>query len=142
MMSLRSDNMPAELRDQVLAQMGKENIAKVGKARRRTDKAELEHAVQKACLVTLHVLGHVAWRQNTGVADFDGRKVKFGLKGQADITGMMLDGRRLEVETKRRTGGVQSPDQKAFQAMIEGGGGVYLLASSIDDLLAGLEKAK
>jgi len=67
--------------------------------------------------------------------------VKFGLKGQADITGMMLDGRRLEVETKRRTGGVQSPDQKAFQAMIEGGGGVYILASSIADLMSGLEKA-
>ena len=141
-MGFKSDNMPAEFRDQVLAQMGRENIAKVAKARRRTDKAELEHAVQQACMELLKLSGYSVWRQNRASVQIEGRWIKCGIDGQADITGMMLDGRRLEVETKRRKGGVQSPDQKAFQAMIEGGGGVYLLASSIDDLLAGLEKAK
>ena len=139
-MAFKSDNMPAELRDQVLAQMGKENIAKVGKARRRTDKAELEHAVQQACIETLKALGYSVWRQNRATFQIEGRWVKCGMDGQADITGMMLDGRRLEVETKRRHGGRQSPGQKAFQAMIEASGGVYILASSVDDLLAGLEK--
>ena len=138
---IKSDNLPPNIRDSVLAQMGKDNIAKVAKARKRTDKADLEHAVQDACLSALKALGYCVWRQNVGVVKIEGRYVKFGTTGAADITGMMLDGRRLEVETKRRKGGVQSPDQKAFQAMIEASGGVYILAASVDDLLAGLEKA-
>ena len=139
-MAFKSDNLPPHIRDSVLAQIGRENLAKA--RRKRTPKCDLEHAVQDACMTALGALGYSVWRQNRATFQIEGRWVKCGMDGQADITGMMLDGRRLEVETKRRHGGRQSPGQKAFQAMIEASGGVYILAASVDDLLAGLEKAK
>ena len=44
-----------------------------------------------------------AWRNNAGAVryrDAEGRKraVRFGMKGQADISGILHDGRRLEIE--------------------------------------------
>ncbi len=79
------------------------------------------------------------WRQNTGVATYDNlvagtsRKVRFGLPGQADLSGILPDGKRLEIEVKR-PGGRQSEEQKAFQEMIERFGGLYILAYSALDV--------
>jgi len=97
------------------------------------------------------------WRQNTGVAVplssvrkamnalragnyslaytilAQARPIKFGVNGQADITGLLADGRRLEVEVKGK-GGRQSDAQKAFQGIIERMGGVYVLARCVDDV--------
>ncbi len=44
----------------------------------------------------------MAYRQNTGAARFgdDQRLVKFAYEGAADITGMLVGGRRLDVEVK------------------------------------------
>jgi len=84
------------------------------------------------------------WRANTGMGWFKNgepaRKtdpgaypVRFGTPGQGDISGLVLpSGRRLEIECKAKTG--QSADQKSFQRMIEGFGGLYVLARSIDDV--------
>lgn len=69
------------------------------------------------------------WRQNTGGAVLNGRFVRFGLPGQADITGILPGGRRLEIECKTRRGR-QSKNQKNFQRMIEKFGGIYILARS------------
>lgn len=74
------------------------------------------------------------WRANVLVAkDKSGRVIRAGVKGQADISGILMGGRRLEIETKSATNG-QSPEQKKWQAMIERFGGLYVLARSVDDV--------
>ena len=79
------------------------------------------------------------WRANSGSAVTpDGRRVKFGVPGQADWTGIIVGtGQRLEIEIKSDTGR-QTPVQRQFQAMIEAAGGVYVLARSPADVLGRL----
>jgi len=80
------------------------------------------------------------WRMNVGAAKFaDGRAVQFGVPGQADLTGILPGGRRLEIEVKSATGR-QSKDQKRYQKMIERYDGLYILARSVDDVWAVLQK--
>lgn len=85
----------------------------------------------------------LVWRQNTGVAKYEGeggkaRIVRFNVPGAADITGMLRgSGRRLEVEVKK-PGGTQTAEQKAFQRAVEAAGGVYLVVRSIDDCVQAL----
>jgi len=73
------------------------------------------------------------WRQNTGAARVGRRFVRFGVPGQADLTGILPGGRRVEIEVKSPTGR-QTPDQRAFQALIERFDGLYVLARSVDDV--------
>lgn len=80
------------------------------------------------------------WRANTGVGRFGDRAVQFGVKGQADLTGLLPDGRRLEIEVKKATGR-QSKEQIAFQRMIESFGGLYILARSVQDVTQALIEA-
>ncbi len=83
-----------------------------------------------------------SWRSNTGAAIWHGAKasgmVRFGIKGQADITGLIRPtGRFLAIEVKTKTGR-QTKDQKRYQAMVTKYGGVYILARSVADVEAGL----
>ena len=89
------------------------------------------------------------WRTNRGVGWFaNGRParktdpgaypVEFGVDGQGDYSGLLDDGRRLEIETKRPKGGRQSDAQKRFQAMIERMGGVYVLAPTLQEFDAAM----
>ena len=73
------------------------------------------------------------WRSNSGVARMGKRHVRFGVPGQADLTGILPGGVRLEVEVKSATGR-QSAEQLAYQCMIERFGGVYVLARSVGDV--------
>ena len=73
------------------------------------------------------------WRANVGVAQIGRRVVRFGVPGQADLTGILPAGRRLEVETKTLTGR-QTQDQRNFQRMIESFRGLYVLARSVEYL--------
>ena len=73
------------------------------------------------------------WRANTGVARIGDRVVRFGVPGQPDLMGILPGGIWLGVEVKSATGR-QSPEQIAFQAMIEKFGGVYVLARSAADV--------
>jgi hypothetical protein len=66
--------------------------------------------------------------------------VQYGLKGGGDITAMLRGGRRLEVETKSDKGKLRD-DQRAFGEAVNGGGGLWLLVRSIDELVRGLEAA-
>ena len=79
------------------------------------------------------------WRQNTGAARGPGGVyIRFGVPGQADISGILAPhGQRIEIEAKTKTGR-QRPEQKKWQAMIERFGGLYILARSVDDVRAGL----
>lgn len=74
------------------------------------------------------------WPNATGVGrglSNDG-VVRFGLVGSTDIIGLSHHGRFLAMEVK--TGGArQSPQQKAFQAMIEKFGGLYAVVRQVDE---------
>jgi hypothetical protein len=79
------------------------------------------------------------WRNNVGAAKGRGKQgreyfVRFGLPGSADLSGLLANGRRLEVEVKRPKGGRHAEEQKSFGAMIERFGGLYVLARSVDDV--------
>lgn len=97
------------------------------------------------------------WRQNTGraipvwalsrlightiTAELIQRlpRISFGLPGAADDTGILPDGRRLEIELKSPTG-KQTKQQLSYQRMIARFGGVYILARSVDDVHRGLSE--
>ncbi len=85
-------------------------------------------------LLALQPYGRV-WRNATGAArSLDGKRViSFGLKGSADILGLLWGGRFIAIEVK--TGkAVQNKYQKNFQAMVEKYGGIYIVARSVEDV--------
>ncbi|MBI5545840.1 MAG: VRR-NUC domain-containing protein [Deltaproteobacteria bacterium] len=101
----------------------------------------LEAKLQQLLLARLNTIPGVwAWRQNTGVARMGGRLVRFGIPGQADISGVIRGGWRLEVEVKSDTG-VQSPEQADFQRRLEEQGGLYILARELEPVLAAVRAA-
>jgi hypothetical protein len=77
------------------------------------------------------------WRVNVGVAKtMDGRTMRYGLPGQADICGCFR-GRHVEVEVKTDTG-VLSEHQKRWRNAVERAGGVYVVARRPADALNAL----
>lgn len=92
-----------------------------------------------AILVALTKLPHCRiWKNSTGVArSIDGaRAISFGLKGSADIIGLLgPNGHFIAIEVK--TGNArQTKQQVAFQAMIARLGGTYLICRSLDDAVS------
>lgn len=74
------------------------------------------------------------WRQNTGALKIDDRFIRFGVPGQADITGLLIpSGRRLEIEVKKLKG-AQRESQKNFEKMIIKSGGIYITARSVEEV--------
>jgi hypothetical protein len=96
----------------------------------------LESQVLPAVLEALRIHPRVAWvdRMNVGGHEIDGRYIRFGLPGMADITGQMKDGRRLEVEVKR-PGGKPTLEQVAYLALINRHHGVAFVATGVDDVM-------
>lgn len=80
------------------------------------------------------------WEQPTGAAYREGVLIRYGIKGSADISGIMRDGRRLEVEVKTGSA-VQQANQKAWGAMISNMRGIYFVARSVDHALEMLQAA-
>ena len=80
------------------------------------------------------------WRANVLAARMGDRFVRAGVPGQADLTGILCDGKRLEIEIKSDRGR-QTEDQRNFQRMIERFGGVYVLARSVEDVARALQRA-
>lgn len=81
------------------------------------------------------------WKTVCGVfRDFSSnRTIKVGLPGAADITGILSNGKRLEIEVK--TGSAKQNDkQKLYQAMIEKFGGVYILARDVESTLTRIKE--
>jgi len=101
-----------------------------------------EKQLQQAILRAFGTRGDLRiWRANVGVARIGRRVVRFGVTGQADLTGILPDGRRLEIEVKAPDGR-QSEDQKNYQRMIERFGGLYVLARSVEDVERAVESAR
>lgn len=80
------------------------------------------------------------WKNATGVAERGGRVIRYGLKGSADILGIVAPGRFLAIEVKTGSA-VQTAEQKAFEAVISGMGGLYVLARAADDVELALQMA-
>ena len=82
------------------------------------------------------VPGLVLWRNNIGVAEMRGYKVRFGVGGPggADLLGIW-NGKFVAVEVKTETGR-QSPDQRTFQQLVESKGGEYVILRSVDEARA------
>lgn len=93
-----------------------------------------ESVVVAQCLEWLALHRIFAWRNNTGSYKTpEGRFIRYGHVGSADILGLLPDGRFLAVECKAATG-KQSKAQKTFQQMVERNGGAYIVARSTADL--------
>jgi hypothetical protein len=75
------------------------------------------------------------WRANVIAARTrDGRVVRAGIKGQADISGIMLPtGRRVEIEVKG-AGGTLTREQERWRDMIRTFGGAHCVARSLEDV--------
>lgn len=83
------------------------------------------------------------WPRRVGVAiPMGGRNpVRFGVKGEADLQGIMMPhGRMIAIEVKTGTGKL-SPEQLLFKAMIEKFGGLYVEARSVQDALQAVKDA-
>jgi hypothetical protein len=105
-----------------------------------------ESPVVRACIEYLRLRGAFVFRNQTGMIrlsdpKYGQRVIRQGVKGGADIVGVLPGGRFLSVECKKPlgprggTGGsVQTPEQAEFQREVEQRGGVYVLARGIDDL--------
>ncbi len=91
------------------------------------DKVRLIFGADPACALS---------RNNQGVADIRGYKVRFGCwnPGGGDLLGLFR-GRYIEVEVKTPTGR-QSPEQRQHQHMVESKGGLYFIVRSEDDARA------
>lgn len=78
------------------------------------------------------------WMNPTGAAYRNGRLIRYGLKGSADITGIMPWGQRVEIEVK--TGkATQKENQENFESMIKKHGGIYLVGRSVESVLNSLK---
>jgi hypothetical protein len=96
----------------------------------------LEAVLQKQILAALNARGVFCWRANTGAARTANSLIRFGLRGQADILGVVPPtGRLIAVECKSPTGRV-SPEQRAFGERVTAAGGVYVVARCLVDVLA------
>lgn len=102
----------------------------------------LETQVLRACLDYLTLRGIFHWRANQGVIPTpNGSYRRFvGLRGVADILGVLQTGRFLAVEVKR-PGGRLSDEQKTFLGRVAELGGVACCVSSIEELEVDLKEA-
>ncbi len=100
-----------------------------------------ESQIVNLCIRWLWLHGCYVWRQNTGAykpVNSD-RYIRFGIPGCADIIGVIGDGpmrgKFLAIECKSAKGKM-SEHQIKFKEVIESKGGIYILAHSVDDLIA------
>lgn len=82
------------------------------------------------------VPGLCLWRNNIGVAERNGYKIRFGVGGPggADLIGL-YQGKFLAVEIKTPIGR-QTPEQKLFEQLVSNLGGTYLVLRSVEEALA------
>ena len=100
-----------------------------------------EQQIQQEILLELTRRFHGSlriWRANTGKAMIANRMITFGVPGQADISGVMRGGYRLEIEVKK-AGGRLGSRQKRFRDMIQEMGGIYIVAYSVEEAIRDLE---
>lgn len=109
--------------------------------KRKQKKAKPESALVNAMMRWLYYQSDFFdWRANSGAFKLDnGNWFRSNIKGCSDILSCMGPyGILVAIEAKIHPN-KQNDDQKAFQASIEGKGGVYLLSYSLEELMAQVE---
>ena len=99
-----------------------------------------ERDIQQAILLAVGSRPDVRlWRTNAGMArSLDGKRIiRLGIPGLTDLSGILADGRALFIEAKSASGR-QTAEQQAFEAIVRKFGGVYLVARSVEEALAGI----
>ena len=82
------------------------------------------------------------WRINSGaLKNKQGRLVRFGAKGMADIFAIGPDGQAIWIECKRPRGGSLSAAQKEFLDCINRRGGIGIVVTSVESLEEQLKEA-
>lgn len=108
--------------------------------------SEIQHAIR----IALGRLPDVrVFRNNVGVADVRGAKIRFGLcKGSSDLIGFIrleINGvktaRFMALEIKTATGKA-TEEQVLFMAMVRGFGGFACIVRSVEEALAAIERAR
>lgn len=108
--------------------------------------SEIQYAIRIACGRLPDVR---LFRNNVGVADVRGAKIRFGLtKGSSDLIGWIrqeINGvkvaRFLSLEVKTETGRV-SPEQELWIKLVRTFGGFACVVRSVEDALAAIERAR
>ena len=103
-------------------------------------KRATESMILKACLQLLALRGIVAWRNNSGARKIEGRYVRFGAVGSADILGVLPGGRFLAVEVKAGRGRLTEA-QASWHAIMREQGAACFVVRSPQELDAALEEA-
>lgn len=105
------------------------------------NKVEKETDLTSMAVQYLVLQGVYAWRNNSGVARTDGRWIRYGKVGSADVIGVMPGfGRFIGVETKTDENKL-SKSQKEFRAELQSRNGIYIVARSIQELDEKYEEA-
>jgi hypothetical protein len=100
-----------------------------------------EGRVKAACLRYLEKQGIKAWNNPSGAVRIaPDRWLHFGLKGSADILGLLPGGRFLAVECKADHGRL-SPEQREFLADIKAQGGMAVVVRGWQDIDQALRAA-
>lgn len=104
-------------------------------ARKRVTVTEAR-VVAETMVALSAIQGALVWRNNTGVASFRDRAVRFGLRGSADILACVR-GRFVAIEAKSRAGR-QTSTQLLFEEAVARAGGCYILARDVETVLSTL----
>lgn len=85
--------------------------------------------------------GLVLWRNNSGVAEHRGQRVRYGLAvGSADLIGC-LDGRFIALEVKTAVGRA-SLEQRQWLDLVRRHGGFAAVVRSVDEARAAIARAR
>jgi hypothetical protein len=116
-------------------------VVKAPSKRKKTPKDQLEASVIREAATVAKRRGWELHRRNTGaVFTPNGGMIRYGEKGAAD-TYLIIDGRHIEAEAKRRDGrGRLSEAQKAFRSRCEEQGIPYIVYTSGDGFEKKIDK--
>ena len=119
------------VREALLVSYKNSALQKVKQPKRKT---QGETKVRDACEELVRLWGCFVWVNRTGKREIEGRWLSWGYPGSADLLGCTPRGKFLAIETKSTT--KQQENQIRFQAAVEKRGGIYVLAYSVDDVIA------
>ena len=101
-----------------------------------------EGALQDAIRLALaHEPDLVLWRNNVGIAEHRGARVRYGLAvGSADLVGI-LDGRFIALEIKTATGRA-SQEQRQWLTLVRRYGGFAAIVRSVEEAREAISRAR